>query len=748
MRSLLAVWAALILLNYALAPGHAATLDDLTGFFLPRHGAVSLSTWLLVWTSRGKAALVWLLLNAALLGAGLTTRRWLGIRSSLICAWLLGIAPFSLALLGLGLCGLWLKPLLAGCLLFSTVFLLSHRRTIARVRPTTGALLAVSPCLLALPAALAPETVFDALRYHLALPGLYLHEHKIFYVERFLFASFPATMEMLYGAALALGTTVSAKLLVWQCFVLSTLQLFAILRPRLANAHAVLLCAGFAAMPFLSSHAIFAGVDHPLICLELAAFAIILEQLAARRSRRAWLLVGWLLGTALGIKYLAGFAIFCAGLALTAVWRRTGALKSFLLVALPVAACLPLAWGLKNWLLTGNPVYPYLFGHMQIEPETFRLHLLWAEEWKQQYSWLFGWAKLFPISLTRGIYDSHGEALAPYLFMIVGLATVCLKPFGAPERWLLALSTILYVSWSHVGGGIYRYLAPLYPVATLLAGFLLSSMTMLPRAAVTWVLALSLAIQIPPLLTAHRRLADPSSLFAGAETERGYLHRVLPPHMRYLPAMERGCATAAGGRLYMLGDPKTFYAPCRCITEFELAPPLLHALARSSPTPARIRVKLKQRRITAILYSPGGMVSIGRMSGASLSGNALKRYQAFWRTYTQPIWAEDHPSENCFYQCYALRSAPGPFIPPDSQLWYLLPTTEQMTQTIDKQFDAGELEDALRGAHELVRREPDYAPGWYRLWLVSRKLGDRAAIDRAATRVKQLGFEALLTMGD
>jgi hypothetical protein len=496
-------------------------------------------------------------------------------------------------------------------------------------------------------------------------------------------------------------------------------------------------------MPLLSSQSAFAGVDVMLICLETAAFILIYESLDRPAGRRPWAAAGWLFGSALGVKYLGGYALAAAGLALLAAGQAR-ALRSFAFITVPAAILIPAAWWIKNWLFTGNPAYPYLFGHLGIEDETMRLHLLYAAEWRRSHHWLDAWAGLFPVCLTRGTYAGAAEALAPFVFMIPALAAAGLKPFSPPKRWLIALTALLYAGWCAAGGGIFRFLAPLFPASAMAAGLLLIRIPGLSGRAVTCFLGLSLLVQLPLLVAVHRRQSDPAGLMLGCETERQYLTRVIPPHGRFLPALAKAGAVARGGKLYVLGDPMAFYSPGRTLTEFEFAPPLLMALAGESPEAWRMRVRLKQRNVTAILYRPDGMISIGKMSGAKLSGAALRRYAGFWRDWMAPEWIEESASERYFLQCYSLRRFPGPFVPPPSGLWYLLPGTEYLTQDIDLALDAGRTASALKMAGSLTAREPGYGPGWYRLWAAARRLGDLATARKAAGMVRSLGFGRLL----
>src|SRR6185436_8465893 len=152
----------------------------------------------------------------------------------------------------------------------------------------------------------------------------------------------------------------------------------------------------------LSVHAATAGVDHPLICLTLAAVLLLTECTDGRPVPRRAAVAGWLLGTAFGVKYLAAFA--AGGAALALALAAPALLGPVARGALPWLVAVHAAWGIRNWLDTGNPVYPYALGHWALEPETFRLHLQWARDWQAIHPWWTAWATLIPVSLTRGLY--------------------------------------------------------------------------------------------------------------------------------------------------------------------------------------------------------------------------------------------------------------------------------------------------------------------------------------------------------
>ncbi len=752
----LGLTAAFLLVNYSLAPGHAVSLDTLKGFLLPRHGRFTLPGFLANWIGSAGAIAGLLILNAAILGTGFAARRFLKLKTGPVLAWLLGLAPSGLPILGGGLCGLFGKTLMVAWIAAGILALFvpgnDLRGIVSRRRLEPGLLLALVPCLLGLPVALSPELGFDALRYHQGLPKLYLEAHRVFHVERFLFCSFPSLFEMLYAAALSIATPVTAKLLNWQFLPLATVLLWRALSGRLSPVPAALVCAGFAATPFLASLTVFANVDLGLMTVEFAAVLAVLGALESG-GRSRYRLAGWLIGTAFGIKYLGMFGAGAILAALVIADRRR--IPACIVQALPFVVILTAPWRIKNLLFTGDPLYPYaqfLFGAFDIEPDTLERHLAYAAQWRRDFPAGSAWFRVFGIAFTQGIYARQGEALAPLLFFLPAAIPAARLigggRFDAGDRFLAWFCAILYFAWSHAGGGIFRFLAPLFPAGMLLAGRLLPRLGFAPPF-VTAGLSLALLFQVPILVTAQYYQGDPAERAWGFERDMQYVNRIVPPNGRHLSALERAGREvrplrARARRLLLEGDIQGFYSPVPVTTQFEFAPPLLHKLAGESADTSRMRVRLRQRGIVAMLYRVDGMVSVQEMSQSVLAPPAALRLQEFRRDYVEPKWAEDYPEQGSFYQCHLLRNSPGPFKPAPTILRFDLPGVEYLSRDIDIAIEAGRKSEAFELSRALTRERPDLAQAWLRLYLTARRLGRASEAARASSELNRLGYSALI----
>ena len=228
--------------------------------------------------------------------------------------------------------------------------------------------------------ALAPPTKWDSLSYHLELPRQYLTQGRVFYFPENLHGGFPQTVEMLYTWAMALSSPAAevlgraapnpASLLSWMAGALALLGVegFA----RRVTEHG----AGWLAPSVLLVGASFAQALHwAYVDVWLALFGLaLLVALEAywRSGERQYLIwAGLAAGFALGSKTTAGSYILVGAVLLLPLWSTTDPLSrtpdqnrraGFARRELVFLLCAFLAgspWFLKNWLMAGNPLYPY-----------------------------------------------------------------------------------------------------------------------------------------------------------------------------------------------------------------------------------------------------------------------------------------------------------------------------------------------------------------------------------------------------
>jgi hypothetical protein len=185
-----------------------------------------------------------------------------------------------------------------------------------------------------------PSIGWDTGNSHLAAPKWYLHEHAIHFQPWINFNNFPQLVEMLGMYVIAgvgdPGATVSYLFLLGQCFLI-----YGMVQDRQAGLIAVLV---WLSMPFATrySQEMYVEMALAFYCL-LAMYGLVIY--------KRWDLAGLAAGCALSVKYTAApYVILLAVLGGKKGWWK------FLLWSIPIAA----PWYLRNIVLFGNPVFPFM----------------------------------------------------------------------------------------------------------------------------------------------------------------------------------------------------------------------------------------------------------------------------------------------------------------------------------------------------------------------------------------------------
>jgi len=209
--------------------------------------------------------------------------------------------------------------------------------------------------------AAAPQTEWDVLTYHLAIPKLYLRAGGLSAPPWLLYARWPHMMEVLYALPLALGCDQGAALfhaslcgaLVW--------AVFASARRELSPAAAWTAAALLAAEPVLLGVAPQAHSDGALALFHFLS-ALALWEWSKKRATGALVVAGLLSG--LGVSCKLHGLVLAAALTAWAVLRPAPPRERLRAGLIFLACVLGVSWPwfLRTLLETGNPVWPFYAG--------------------------------------------------------------------------------------------------------------------------------------------------------------------------------------------------------------------------------------------------------------------------------------------------------------------------------------------------------------------------------------------------
>lgn len=329
----------------------------------------------------------------------------------------------------------------------------------------------------------APPTDWDSLAYHLAFPKLFLDQGKFFRIPWAMNAHYPLNVEMIYTFALAIrGDLACHWINLFHGLFLLVLTAH-LIRIYFKSANfiganiedhagpyfpaALLGAAIFSVQPVFQRVLGNAATDFPvaLSCM-LSFFAMTkslnpspLPTIENKSIWNPWLfLAGACSGIAMSIKLTGIWFVLSLMIYILCFVRSRASFLSYLcglvLFGFP--------WYLKNFIVTGNPIWPYLgewFRASPIEIEAWqRMRRSVTEGVKKNF---FNWISVpFQMILNPKVfsYDSH-YLLIPF-FMISSLKFLIFRSLSRLEKSVLFIFPLFFTFWFWSFQN-WRYLLPL-----------------------------------------------------------------------------------------------------------------------------------------------------------------------------------------------------------------------------------------------------------------------------------------------
>lgn len=457
---------------------------------------------------------------------------------------------------------------------YGNVWQLSPGR-VAIQSPWQAALLGViGYCVFhALIVALAPQTGWDVLAYHLALPKLYLKSGAVAAQPTIWFSRMPHLLEVLYVLPLRFAGENAAALL---HLSLACAWLWAVGSVALAEWGPGAAVIAVALLASSRSFITVAGQAHADAALALFHFAG-----AMALWRGDFGLAGLLLGFGAASKLQGVFllGIWTAWVA----WARREKLWSF---AWPAALSAG-PWYLKSWLETGNPVWPFGFGGRfdgaRVAAQALRETAFHRADLPSLLQPSFGILPFVIPALLAAVWAAWARRKWPPLIKFLFMPVI---PYG-----LVVLGSI----------GGWRYFWPCYPALALLTAW---AAVCVPGR-LRWAAAAAVVFGLSCVTVA----SENNELFAALElrsarepekpARRIYLERTLDVY----PAMEEVNAKLPGAKVLLFRETRGYHLE----TGYLWGHPATQGVLRYAELPdaAALRDRLKELGVTHVLVNEG-----------------------------------------------------------------------------------------------------------------------------------------------
>lgn len=474
--------------------------------------------------------------------------------------------------------------------------------------------------------AIGPPCQSDALRYHLAVPEIYLRHGGWVDLPYSSFSNFPFVVEMLYLFPMVFGAPEVTGLIHFFSLLLLLALVYLMGKRLLGVRPGALATAIFATTPFVPILAGWGFIEVALAAYQLAAvYALVLaEKHWKSDSRNSHLrLSGVLLGLCLGIKYTSifyAFFLFC-WLCYVSFWKYGGQDKSAsgrvkpLLVLCFAAFLIGVPWYLKNLILFGNPIYPLLGETLgrgnwsALNTALYKFHMslkggLWQLGASDFWSRVVDFFTL-PWRITVNPSDFGGWPIG-VIYLPAALFVLASRRTTGALRRLMLLGFCLFVFWAYTYRDT-RFL--LLPLALLSLGIGICADRVLRNRGlrgrvVAWVFALGMLVNFA--LFVHNLFTRyfPADYLSGSIGREGFLSRKLEYHPAFVELGRLADKDGmVDGRVLFVGEHRGMYCPLDYVASDWFDTPVLIRWLRETPNNEALLQRLQAEKIAFVLHN-------------------------------------------------------------------------------------------------------------------------------------------------
>ena len=330
-----------------------------------------------------------------------------------------------------------------------------------------------------------PPVDRDALTHHLAIPKLYLQHGGVYEIPELNFSYYPMTLDLLYMVPLALGNDIAPKYIHFAFALLTAFLIYRYLKPRISRSAALLGCLLFLTTPIITKLSTTAYVDLGLVFFTTASLLLVFCWQENEFKSRFLVLAAFACGLAIATKYLGLISLMLLAAIVPVLYGRGMNHKiatkwilgsSLLFIAIALLTVSP--WLVRNYLWTGNPLYP-LFDSL-FNKETAAASTATTIDIFSQRKILFNESTMQIVLLPLRIFlegqDNNPQyfdgRLNPFFLILplLGLFTPNRTPLIHHEKLSMALFSILFLFFVLFQHGMrIRYIASIVPCLTILS---------------------------------------------------------------------------------------------------------------------------------------------------------------------------------------------------------------------------------------------------------------------------------------
>ncbi len=535
----------------------------------------------------------------------------------------------------------WLNFSVAVVLVLSTAFFLanffaipSHTTWIGRTVWLAILVFLLTEVILGL----LPPISRDELTHHLAIPRLYGNAGRIIEVPMAPYAYYPMLLDMLYTPWVYWGYDFVSKWIHALYAYLTGLLLYAYLARRMNAEYGLVGFFIFVSTPVIARLSHWAYIDLGITFYTTAALLALLRW-RDKREALGWLSLAALsLGFALATKpnglVVALVISFLFLLIVVQPPRKSPRWIGREMCTFGVLTLLPfLPWITKNWLQTGNPLFPLLGGFFAPPGSVPAKAVSGGFGIFAKRELLYGENIWQMVSLPLRIFFSGQDDNPQYFDGVLTPILILLLPWAFQGKWLeekklLAAFALVFLLYAVFLVDLrIRYILPVVPPLVVLAVYGVFNIYLRMRRPVFLFAGLIVfAAWHGIYLWNYFTEATPLRYLSGIESRAEYLGRNLP---EYASFQYINRSTAPSAKIYLLFvGRRAYYCERDYFHDGGELPGYLLGAIRAATNPDEITRALKRKQITHLMVR-GNLLA--EFLGHNLSANQV----ALWNQFAQ-----------------------------------------------------------------------------------------------------------------
>jgi len=418
---------------------------------------------------------------------------------------------------------------------------------------------------------LTPAWDHDGLMYHLQGPRIFLDSGRILPLPDVWQANGPFTIEMLFMFGLRFGSDTFAKLLHLSYAILLVLATLVVGRRLLGRENGWMAAVVLVAIPIFPQWSGLANADMAWAVYEFLGIYAMIQWIVV--NRREWLVLsGLMVGMALGCKYLALGYAGVLGLMVIFYSRKRGVKRVIenAIIFGCTAFLIGLPWYLKNWIWTGNPVYPLYFGGVEWPKERVELLMSFLNSFGTGHRVVDYLLLPWNIYAQNQRFSTSGNSIETPSFLF---PLILLYPFVRHKKiiHIVAIMTVFrLVVWA-MGSLQIRFLLPAFPGLSLIVASIFSMLdhTFIKKRG-GYILQSGLlgGVSIITLLISVYlyALIKPMDVVLGNESKFNFLNRVIADFPAITYVQEH---LTPEDRALIMWEGEGYYCDDRCVPDTE-----------------------------------------------------------------------------------------------------------------------------------------------------------------------------------